>query len=84
MFSIDVVAFGKISEYLPESFELKIDTQDESITINQALKMIATHYPTAVQALDKCACAIEDKIVTRKDTISKSDQLVLLSPVAGG
>ncbi len=84
MFTIEIVAFGKVSEYLPELFKLEIDTYNDSMPLNQVLELVAIQYPMAVQALEKCACAIEDNIISRNHIFTQNVQLVILSPVAGG
>ena len=45
---------------------------------------ITHQYPDATQAIERCACAIGEDIISRQTYLSQNCTLVLLSPVAGG
>lgn len=78
---IKIEAFGAIERLLPKAlaFEFAADR-----TVNDVLEHIVNLHPKAIQAMEKCACAIGEDIVTRQTVLATSCSLVLLSPVAGG
>ncbi|UTO20930.1 MoaD/ThiS family protein [Acinetobacter sp. Z1] len=78
---IKIEAFGAIERLLPKelAFEFAADQM-----INDVLAHIVDRYPDATKAMDKCACAIGEDIVTRQTVLNSSCTVVLLSPVAGG
>ena len=59
------------------------DIAKESLILD-VLNHIVDRYPDATKAMDKCACAIGEDIVTRQTVLNSSCTVVLLSPVAGG
>lgn len=78
---IKIEAFGAIERLLPKALAFEFA---EDRMVNDVLTHIVTLYPDASHAMEKCACAIGEDIVTRQTTLDQSCTLVLLSPVAGG
>jgi len=78
---IKIEAFGAIERLLPKvlAFEFAKDQM-----VKDVLSHITSLYPDANSAMEKCACAIGEDIVTRQTALATSCTLVLLSPVAGG
>ena len=78
---IKIEAFGAIERLLPKALAFEFA---EDRMVNDVLTHIVTLYPDASSAMEKCACAIGEDIVTRQTPLDQSCTLVLLSPVAGG
>lgn len=78
---IKIEAFGAIERLLPKVLAFEFA---ENQSVKDVLTHIVTLYPEAHQAMEKCACAIGEDIVTRHMELDQSCTLVLLSPVAGG
>ncbi|WP_038344236.1 MoaD/ThiS family protein [Acinetobacter sp. A47] len=78
---IKIEAFGAIERLLPKALAFEFA---ENQSVKDVLTRVVTLYPEAEQAMEKCACAIGEDIVTRQTTLDRSCTLVLLSPVAGG
>lgn len=78
---IQIQAYGAIERQLPESVsvECAVDTP-----ISCVLDQIVEQYPQVQSAIERCACAIGEDIVSRQQHLKQNTQLVLLSPVAGG
>lgn len=53
-------------------------------TLEAALGQLAEGAPDAWSALERCACALEDRLVFRTQTLEDGMRLALLPPVAGG
>lgn len=78
---IKIEAFGAIERLLPKALAFEF-AKDQMV--KDVLSHIINLYPDANSAMEKCACAIGEDIVTRQTAIETSCTLVLLSPVAGG
>lgn len=78
---IKVEAFGAIEKLLPENLSLVCPSH---ILVKDVLDEIVSLHPESTKAMEKCACAIGDNVITRQATLSEPCTLVLLSPVAGG
>ena len=78
---IKIEAFGAIERLLPKALAFEFA---ENQSVKDVLARIVKLYPGADQAMEKCACAIGEDIVTRQTALDRSCTLVLLSPVAGG
>ncbi len=78
---IKIEAFGAIERLLPKALAFEFA---ENQSVKDVLTRVVTLYPEAEQAMEKCACAIGEDIVTRQTALDRSCTLVLLSPVAGG
>ena len=78
---IKIEAFGAIERLLPKALAFEFA---EDQMVKDVLAHIVTLYPDASSAMEKCACAIGEDIVTRQTSLNSSCTLVLLSPVAGG
>lgn len=78
---IHIEAYGAIERELPQdvSVECAVDTP-----ISSVLDHIVEQYPQVQSAIERCACAIGEDIVSRQQHLKQNTQLVLLSPVAGG
>jgi molybdopterin synthase sulfur carrier subunit len=53
-------------------------------TLADALEQLAAARPELASALARCACAIGDRLVLRKETLHGGERIALLPPVAGG
>ncbi|WP_284119089.1 MoaD/ThiS family protein [Acinetobacter seifertii] len=78
---IQVEAFGAIEKLLPQNLSLVCPSH---ILVKDVLDEIVSLHPESTKAMEKCACAIGDNVITRQSTLSEPCTLVLLSPVAGG
>jgi molybdopterin converting factor small subunit len=78
---IKIEAFGAIERLLPKGLTFEFA---EDRVVADVLTHIVALYPEATKAMEKCACAIGEDIVTRQSPLNCSCTLVLLSPVAGG
>ncbi|MEQ1108488.1 MoaD/ThiS family protein [Acinetobacter seifertii] len=78
---IKVEAFGAIEKLLPQNLSLVCPSH---ILVKDVLDEIVSLHPESIKAMEKCACAIGDNVITRQATLSEPCTLVLLSPVAGG
>lgn len=78
---IKIEAFGAIQKQLPEHLEILCDVHSNVLGI---LNQIGHQYPSSINMLERCACAIGEDIISRQTRIDRDLILVLLSPVAGG
>ncbi|MFW1922348.1 MoaD/ThiS family protein [Acinetobacter geminorum] len=78
---IKVEAFGAIEKLLPQDLSLVCPSH---ILVKDVLDEIVSLHPSCTQAMEKCACAVGDNVITRQSALSEPCTLVLLSPVAGG
>ena len=78
---IKIEAFGAIERLLPKELAFEFA---ENQTVEEVLSHIVMLYPESTKAMEKCACAIGEDIVTRQTLLGQPCTLVLLSPVAGG
>lgn len=78
---VKIEAFGAIERLLPKP--LQFEFAKESLILD-ILNHIVDRFPDATKAMDKCACAIDEDIVSRQTVLYSSCTVVLLSPVAGG
>lgn len=78
---IKIESFGAIEKLLPQNLSIICPI---NILVKDVLDQIVTLHPECRQAMEKCACAIEDNVITRQSALSEPCTLVLLSPVAGG
>jgi molybdopterin synthase sulfur carrier subunit len=53
-------------------------------TLAAALDALAVARPELAAALARCACAIGDRLVLRRDALQGGETIALLPPVAGG
>ena len=78
---IKIEAFGAIERLLPKGLTFEFA---EGRVVADVLTHIVALYPEATKAMEKCACAIGEDIISRQTQLSADSTLVLLSPVAGG
>ncbi|MDC5249423.1 MoaD/ThiS family protein [Acinetobacter baumannii] len=78
---IKVEVFGAIEKLLPENLLLVCPNHS---LVKDVLDEIVLLHPESTKAMEKCACAIGDNVITRQTVLSEPCTLVLLSPVAGG
>ena len=78
---VTIEGYGAIQRQLPSQLVLEYSSE---ILVGDILAEIVGQYPDAQKALDRCACAIGEDIVTRQTVLKNDCTLVLLSPVAGG
>ncbi|WP_171429663.1 MoaD/ThiS family protein [Acinetobacter lactucae] len=78
---IKIESFGAIEKLLPQNLSIVCPT---NTLVKDVLDQIVSLHPECTQAMEKCACAIEDNVITRQSVLSQPCTLVLLSPVAGG
>jgi len=55
-----------------------------SATLAEALDQLAAARPELASALGRCACAIGDRLVLRREPLAGGERIALLPPVAGG
>ena len=56
----------------------------ERSKVSEALEHFGERDAELAAVLRRCACAIDDRMVTRSQMLSEDDVLALLPPVAGG
>ncbi|MBJ9985199.1 MoaD/ThiS family protein [Acinetobacter sp. S40] len=78
---VKIEAYGAIERQLPPQLALDYPS---AILVGDVLHQITEQFPQAEKALERCACAIGEDIVSRQATLKHDCTLVLLSPVAGG
>ncbi|RLZ09467.1 MoaD/ThiS family protein [Acinetobacter sp. 2JN-4] len=78
---IKIEAFGAIERLLPKLLAFEFAAGQ---LVQDVLSHLVTQYPESATAMEKCACAIGEDIITRQTALASSCTLVLLSPVAGG
>lgn len=78
---IQIDCYGAVEKLLPHNLVINIK---KDILIKAFIEELKTLYPKANEMLEHCACAVEDRIVSRQEYLSEDCTLVLLSPVAGG
>lgn len=78
---IKIESFGAIEKLLPQNLSIVCPA---NIRVKDVLDQIVTLHPECTKAMEKCACAIEDNVITRQSALNQPCTLVLLSPVAGG
>lgn len=78
---ITIEAFGAVQKQLPEHLEICCDAQSPVLAV---LNQIGQQYPSSINMIERCACAIGEDIISRQTRIDRDLTLVLLSPVAGG
>lgn len=78
---IKIQTFGAVERTLPQDLSVFCEV---SSAIADVLNQLQQDYPEAEQAIERCACAIGEDIVLRKNRLYQDSILVLLSPVAGG
>lgn len=54
------------------------------MTLEAALAQLAELRPELTTALGRCACAIGDRLILRRELLSDDARIALLPPVAGG
>lgn len=79
---IEIQGFGEIQRAISQPFFLEIE--QPSIRVKDIFEQLTVQFPHAVQALERCACAVDDQMLSRHSELTQSCTLVLLSPVAGG
>lgn len=79
--TIKIEAFGAVEKLLPQNlaFNVYVDT-----LVKDVIDQLKLQYPQASDMIDRCACAIEENIISRQDLLKHNCTVVLLSPVAGG
>lgn len=78
---IIVEGYGAIERKLPP--QLVLHYSDE-ILVSDVLTEVIQKYPDAQKAIERCACAMGEDIISRQTKLTHPCTLVLLSPVAGG
>lgn len=53
-------------------------------TLAAALDALAAALPELAPELARCACAIGDRLILRRETLQGGERIALLPPVAGG
>ncbi|RZU99161.1 MoaD/ThiS family protein [Spiribacter vilamensis] len=64
-----------------ETVNLPIETP---CRIADALDVLVGEHPAIEDHLPRVACAVDDELRTRQDTVHDGETLVLLPPVSGG
>lgn len=71
-------------ERLAGEKECRIEAGDASLTVADALALLAQARPALASSLDRCACVSGDTIIRRADPLPDDGRIALLPPVAGG
>ncbi|ENU79600.1 hypothetical protein F975_02852 [Acinetobacter sp. ANC 3789] len=79
--SVQIEGFGAVTRWLPSELQLEFHAP---VHIAAVLEQLGQQHPQAQTAIQQCACAIGDSLVSRQDALDTGCTLVLLSPVAGG
>lgn len=79
--TVKIQSYGAIQKLLPQDLML---TFENEVLVADVLQDVLHDYPDCSLALEKCACAIGEDIISRHQLIDTDNTLVLLSPVAGG
>ena len=79
--TICIEAYGAIERQLPKNYSVH---SQANCSIGEVLEILIEHFPLTAPALERCACAIGDSIVSRDFVLQSDSTLVLLPPVAGG
>ncbi len=53
-------------------------------TLAAALEQLAIARPELATALARCACAVGDRLLLRRERLDDGERIALLPPVAGG
>ncbi|UHT64745.1 MoaD/ThiS family protein [Acinetobacter lwoffii] len=78
---IKIEAFGAIERQIPADLNLQCESE---IHVSEVLNQLLSLYPDIQPMLERCACAIDEDIISRQNVLNRDSTLVLLSPVAGG
>lgn len=54
------------------------------LTLEAALAQLAEARPELTAALGRCACAVGDRLILRRELLHDDTRIALLPPVAGG
>ncbi|MEZ2416882.1 MoaD/ThiS family protein [Luteibacter sp. RCC_6_2] len=71
-------------ERLAGAAECRVDAGEETVTVADALAVLARQRPELARSLERCACVSGDTIVRRADPLPADRRIALLPPVAGG
>ncbi|RKG31190.1 MoaD/ThiS family protein [Acinetobacter tianfuensis] len=78
---VKIESFGAIERLLPSDLSLKCKAQQ---SITEILEQVSAQFPSALNMLERCACAMGEDIIPRQTVLMQDSTVVLLSPVAGG
>jgi hypothetical protein len=78
---IKIESYGAVEKLL--AHDIIMDMQNH-VLVKDVVDQLKALHPNASDILDRCACAIEDNIISRQEYLENDCVLVLLSPVAGG
>ena len=59
-------------------------TFDAPTLLHDALAQLAAEHPEIAAVLARCACALGDRLVLRREILRQDSRIALLPPVAGG
>jgi molybdopterin synthase sulfur carrier subunit len=76
--------FLGVLQRLAGSSELALILPAVSCTVGDAIEALEQRQPDLRESLARCACAVGDAIVHRRDPLVAGTRLALLPPVAGG
>jgi molybdopterin synthase sulfur carrier subunit len=71
-------------ERLAGAGECRVQAGEQLHSIGDAIAALATARPELAGALERCACAVGDRIARRQDPLPADGRIALLPPVAGG
>ena len=78
---IKIESYGAVEKLLAHDIVMNMQ---KHILVKDVVEQLKALHPNASDMLDRCACAIEDNIISRQEYLERDCILVLLSPVAGG
>jgi len=64
--------------------ECRLTSLDLPVPISAVIDRLANEHPVARDMLQRSACAVGDRIVSRERLLQLQERLVLLPPVSGG
>lgn len=86
--NIQIEAYGKLSELLPQPLTLDLSpnapSQDGISTVADLIQHLADQFPQVAADLPRTAVARGSDVIGRDVQITAGDQLALIPPVGGG
>ena len=76
--------FHGVLQRLAGASEYVLSLDPASPSVADALSALAVARPELAASLGRCACAIDDRLLLRRDTLHGDERIALLPPVAGG
>jgi len=81
MYELKILVFGGLKAYFPPEQRLEVD---EKMTIAEIIAQLPDQSPEAAKLIDKCALAVDGRLVQKDSCIGKAAELAILPPFSGG